>query len=204
MPSKKQIEQLLVEHLEPNLAKHGFKWLQSKHVFKRNCNVIQQEIAFHLNTFKPQEVRLELAIGSKTLAKLLNRKTNVFDTFEPRRIPNWDFDLSTFGVYELDGTEECEVLHQLSIEVLEKGIPFLNGMSSAEELLQFYLTPTEIFTRRSYVIHLCLLLNSKDWADKVMYAWNEFKVSEDAKNYHSLDKVDIEIQEALRGPILEK
>ncbi|MCB0477451.1 MAG: hypothetical protein KDC84_04775 [Crocinitomicaceae bacterium] len=203
MPSKNQIEQLLVEHLEPKLAKYGFKWLQSKRVFKRNCKDIEQEIAFHLNTFKPQEVRLELAIGSKTLAKLLNRKTNIFDTFEPNRIPNWEFSSSIFGVYTMDGTKECEVLHQLSKEVLEKGIPFLDGMSSAEELLQFYLTPTEIFTRRSYVIQLCLLLKSKYWADKVMSAWNEFKVSEDAKNYHSLDKVDAEIREALSGLLQE-
>lgn len=194
MSAKKEIEKLLLEHFEPRLAKHGFKWLKSKRVFKRDCKEIRQEIGFHLHTYRPQEVRLKLELGSTVLAKFMNKKNYLFDTFSPNRIPDWD----GFGVYNIDGTKECKVLQQLSRDLFNTGIPFLNSMSSVEELLQFYVTPAEILSRRNIVVELCLFLNSTEWADKVLSVWNEFKVSNYAKvNYHSLTKVDDEIQEAL-------
>lgn len=198
MTSKKEIEQLLIEFFTPRLSKYHFKWLKSKGIYKRNCGDVQQEVSFYLNNYHPQEVHLKIELGSNALAKFLKTKSNTFDTFSPSRIPNWDYKTSTFGVYYIDGSKECEALHQLSHEFIHSGIPFLDKMTTVEELLKFYLTPTEIFTRRRLVIQLCLLLNSKEWAHNVLKTWDEFKVSRYAQmNFNTLDKVDDEMHQSL-------
>lgn len=196
-----RIYKVIKTYVFPDLEVIGFKMNKSTLTISRSVGDFIQEIDFQKNKWnKGNEVvsfSPSFSVKLKTYEKWHEHKYGTTPVFaigyeRAEYIQKWTKKHFEDGWYDLAKIDNNEIVKTLKINIIKRGIPYLNALSSLQGAIDFTIGQNRYY-KAPMLFDLALMLNDKSQAQKILNWFNEFKDNSDKKFREDTLK-DIEIR----------
>jgi hypothetical protein len=199
-----RIYKVIKTYVFPDLEEIGFKMNKSTLTISRHVGDFIQEIDFQKNKWnKGNEVvsfSVSFSVKLKTYEKWHEHKYGTASVFaigheRAKNIQKWTKKHFEDGWYDLAKIDNHEIVKTLKINVIKKGIPYLNVLSSLQGAIDFTIGQNRYY-KAPMLFDLALMLNDKSQAQKILSWFNEFK-DNSGKKFREDTLKDIEIRKMI-------
>lgn len=186
-----RIYKVIHEYIYPELEKIGFKMSKSPLIIKRKVDEFEQEIYFQKRSLNHANqivaFRPHLNVTSKFYSKWYFQKYGVTRMNEyimgspADYVPGWDKKYLDNCWYDLAVHHNLEIVELLKMNIITKGLPYLNTFSNKQSAIDFILNSNSFYYTAPMLFDFAFMLGDKKQAEGILKWFTDFSNTSETK-----------------------